>query len=414
MDNAARLKSDHSVSEPLRILAIVNLPWDPRLGAARVWIEMAEEWSKAGHVVEKFCLTDAFPVAASSPAKAALRLLMFPLHAMRFVRRNAERFDVIDALVGTLPFTKRSLRFQGLLVARSVGLYRLYEKFERVAAKRWPPARGKLLGRIFYAFFNERARAASEASVRNCDLLNLPNSDELLCLRDEMRSTKAAVVLPYGLSPARWQLLQAAAAPAEVRWRKKKISFIGMWSPRKGGKDWREIIQRIRARVPDAAFLFLGTMTANENVAADLDPAMAGFVEIVPQFEPDELPQLLSDSAVGAFPSYVEGFGMAVVEQLAAGIPTIAYAAPGPRDILQDSLPELLVPAGEVAQFADAISEIFAKDLDAYQALSKRSVETAARFSWPEIAREAVDEYRKRLEEISSSGRAIPSSDANS
>lgn len=393
------------MSKTLRILAIVNLPWDPRFGAARVWIEMAEEWSRAGHVVEKFCLTDAFPVATASPAKAALRLMIFPLRAMRFVRRNAERFDVIDALVGTLPFRKRSLRFRGLLVARSVGLYRLYEKFERVAAKRWPPSsRGKLLGRMFYSFFNKRARVASEASVRNCDLLNLPNSDELLCLRDEMKSTKAAVVLPYGLAPARRQALRAAAVPVEVRWRKKRISFIGMWSPRKGGKDWREIIHRIRARAPEASFLFLGTMTANDNVMADLDPAMAEFVEIVPQFEPDELPQLLSDCTVGAFPSYVEGFGLAVVEQLAAGIPTVAYGAPGPRDILQDSLPELLVPTGDVARFSEAIVEILAKDLGAYQALSNRSAETAARFSWPEIAQATVDEYR----------RAISSSDANS
>ena len=402
------------MTKPLRILAIVNVPWDPRLGAARVWIEVAAEWSKAGHVVAKFCLTDAFPVATASPAVAALRLMMFPFRAARFVRHNAERFDVIDALIGTLPFTKKSLRFKGLLVARSVGLYRLYEEFERAAAKRWPPAsRGKLLGRIFYSFFNKRARAASEASVRNCDLLNLPNSDELLYLRDEMKSMKAAVVLPYGLAPARRQALLDSTASVEIRWRKKKISFIGMWSPRKGGKDWREIIRRIRARVPEAAFLFLGTMTANHDVMADLDPAMAEFVEIVPQFEPDQLPQLLSDCAVGAFPSYVEGFGMAVVEQLAAGIPTVAYAAPGPRDILRDSLPELLVPAGEVARFAEAIIEIFTKDLDAYQALSKRSAETAARFSWPAIARETADKYRSRLEEISPSGRAILSGDAN-
>ena len=403
------------MDKPLRILAIVNLPWDPRFGAARVWIEMAAEWSKAGHVVDKFCLTDAFPVATASPPLAALRLMMFPFRARKFVRRHAERFDVIDALVGTLPFPKKSVRFRGLLVARSVGLFHLYEKFERTAAKRWPPpSKGKLLGRIFYSFFNKRARAASQASVRNCDLLNLPNSDELLCLRDEMKSTKAAVVLPYGLSPARRQALRDAAAAAEVRWRKKKVCFLGMWSTRKGAKDWREIIQRIRTNVPDASFVFLGTMTENHNVLADLDPAMASFVEIVPQFEPDELPQLLSDCAVGAFPSYVEGFGLAVVEQLAAGIPTVAYAAPGPRDILQDRLPELLVPPGDIAAFSEKVIEIFGNDLGAYQALGDRSAETAARFSWPDIARKTVDQYRARLEEIASSARINPSGDANS
>ena len=52
-----------SPAKPLRILAIVNLPWDSRLGAARVWIELVKEWEAAGHVVEKFCLSDAFPKA---------------------------------------------------------------------------------------------------------------------------------------------------------------------------------------------------------------------------------------------------------------------------------------------------------------------------------------------------------------
>jgi len=120
----------------LRILAVVNTPWDPRLGAARVWIDLAEEWRKSGHLVEKYCLTDAFPVPTSSPRISALRLTLFPFCAARFIRRNAHRFDVIDALAGTLISSKKSLRFSGLLVARSVGLYDLYEKFEQTAARR--------------------------------------------------------------------------------------------------------------------------------------------------------------------------------------------------------------------------------------------------------------------------------------
>jgi glycosyltransferase involved in cell wall biosynthesis len=388
------------MDQPLRILAIVNVPWDPRLGAARVWIELTEEWRTAGHAVEKFCLTDAFPQPASSPAFAAVRLLLFPYRAARFVRQNAGRFDVIDALVGTLPFSKKSLSFQGLLVARSVGLYRLYEKFEREAARRWPPSsKGKLIGRPFYRFFNKRARAASEASVRHCDLLNLPNSDELLCVRDEMQSAKPAVVQPYGLKPARRQALLDAAAPPDARWRKKKIVFIGMWSVRKGAKDLGQIIRRIRVRLPDARFLFLGTMIETKRVWHDLELGPADFLEVVPQFQPDELPQLLSDCAVAAFPSYVEGFGLAVVEQLAAGLPTVAYDAPGPRDILRNTLPELLVAAGDVNQFSDTIIEILENSSARYHELSERSAKAAQQFSWPAIAQAAAGEYRRRLDD---------------
>jgi glycosyltransferase involved in cell wall biosynthesis len=389
------------MDKPLRILAVVNLPWDPRLGAARVWIELTEEWCKAGHHVEKFCLTDAFPEPASSPARAAVRLIGFPQRAAKFIRENAERFDVIDALIGTLPFPKKSLGFGGLLVARSVGLYHLYEKFEQMAAQRWTPiSKGKLLGRPFYWFFNQRARSASQVSLRHCDLLNLPNSDELLCVRDEIKSTKPAVVQPYGLRPERAQALAQAAAPVEKRIERKQIAFIGMWSQRKGAKDWGAIVRKVRARVPEVKFLFLGTMIANEKVWEDLGLTPEDSIEIVPQFDPEELPRLLSECMLGAFPSYVEGFGMAVVEQLAAGLPTVAYDAPGPRDILRADLSDLLVPAGDAARFAEVLSDLLASNLEPYRQLSERSVATAHRFSWPEIARATAAEYRQLLEDV--------------
>src|SRR5690242_2071632 len=106
----------------LRILVIVNLPWDPRLGAVRVWYELSEQWLKAGHKVEKFCLTDAFPTPTSSAAVYAWRQAAFARHAAGFVRRHAAEFDVIDCLIGTLPFSKQSLGYKGLVVGRSVGL----------------------------------------------------------------------------------------------------------------------------------------------------------------------------------------------------------------------------------------------------------------------------------------------------
>lgn len=389
------------MDKPLRILAVVNVPWDPRLGAARVWIELTDEWRKAGHEVEKFCLTDAFPEPASSPAQAALRLIGFRQRAAKFIRENAPRFDVIDALIGTLPYSKKSLGFHGLFVARSVGLYQLYDEFERDAAKRWPPTeKRKLLGRAFYWFFFRRAHVASRATVRHCDLLNLPNRDELTCVRDEIDAAKPVIVQPYGLRPERREALAASVASVEARWQKKQIAFIGMWSPRKGSRDWAEIVRQIRARTPEARFLFLGTMISSDKVWKDLEMEPADFIEIVPQFDPDQLPRLLADCAAGAFPSYVEGFGMAVVELLAAGLPTAAYDAPGPRDILTGGLAKWLVPPGNAGQFSEVIASFLNSDLAAYRELSAKSIQTAQQFSWPEIARQTAAEYRTHLHHV--------------
>jgi glycosyltransferase involved in cell wall biosynthesis len=94
---------------------------------------------------------------------------------------------------------------------------------------------------------------------------------------------------------------------------------------------------------------------------------------------------------------------MAVVEQLAAGLPTVAYDAPGPRDILRPSLPELLTPLGDTERFTEIVAKIFERGPAHYAELSKRSVQAAQSFSWPEIARNTVAEYRERLHE---NGRA--------
>jgi glycosyltransferase involved in cell wall biosynthesis len=381
----------------MRILTVVDLPWDTRLGGARIFMELARAWEAAGHDVSHYCLGDAFPAATSSPPASAWRRLRFPAKAAAFVRNNATRFEVIDGVVGALPVAKKRLNFAGLLVARSIGSHRLYREFEKMARQRWPDQpRGKLSGQIFYGIFQRQLFRNSEKTLQFCDLVNLPNENELKCLA----AKKPAIVQPYGLSEqARQKLVEAAASPV-TRLAQPKVSFIGMWATRKGAKDWGEIIRRVRAVVPETQFKFLGTLTDNERVLRDLNIPACAWVKTVPEFQPDELPQLLSDSTVGAFPTYAEGFGLALLEQLAAEIPTVAYDAPGPHSVLQSSLPDLLVPVGNVEQFSAVLIRILSADLGSYRKLVKRCAEVASRFLWSTIAKETARLYEMHLARV--------------
>jgi glycosyltransferase involved in cell wall biosynthesis len=395
------------MQKSLRILIVVDLAWDARLGAVRVFMALANAWRQAGHTVSQYCLDDAFPTPTRSRLQSACRQLLFSWKAAKFLRQNAANYDVVDSLLGTLPFPKRRLRFNGLLVARSVGFYRLYEQFEQMSRERWPDRpRGKLLGRIFYPFMNKRLSRASEAALRYCDLVNVPNPDELRSVREDVGSNEPVIVQPYGLRAEERRALADAAAPVDVRHARKKISFIGMWNRRKGAKDWGKIIELVRAAVPDARFVFLGTLVEDRQVLAELALPAADFIQLVAEYQPEQLPRLLSDAAVGAFPSYAEGFGLAVLEQLAAGIPTIAYDSPGPRAILHDTLPELLVPIGEVEAFAAKLVHILSCDLAHYAQLSNRSVAAAAGFTWSDIAEQTANEYRRHLHRIRSGDTA--------
>src|SRR5450432_335751 len=389
------------LAAPLRILAIVNLPWDPRLGAARVWIELAEEWVQAGHSVETFCLTDAYPQQTSSRVRSTLRQAFFPWRAAAFVRRNAERFDVIDCLIGTLPFTKRSLRFGGLLVARSVGLYRLYEQFLQQSRKRWPDQpKGRWFGRLFHHVIHRHLWKNSETSIRYCDLLNFPNEDERRAIEQDGSIRKPMVVQPYGLSDRFCEAFGRTAAPAAQRLRGQKICFIGMWSLRKGSRDWPKIMDAVWQHHPAAEFVLLGTMFRQEAVFSDLGFDKSRRVTCLATFNSSDLPALLADGVVALFPSYIEGFGLAVLEQLAAGLPTIAYSVPGPRQILDPQRDLLLTPAGDPAAMAARACDILALPLPEYERLSQACMAIARRYRWSEIAAETIDQYRRALDSL--------------
>src|SRR5262249_17949869 len=158
----------------------------------------------------------------------------------------------------------------------------------------------------------------------------------------------------------------------------KKVSFVGMWAARKGAHDWMQIITHVRREIPDARFCFYGTMVDSPVIAHELGAAGRNGVEFISEYVPSELPKLLSDCAVAAFPRYVEGFGLAVLEQLAAGIPTVAFDIPGPADVLGARASELLVQPGDVEGLSRILCRSLKLDSDTYRQLSQKCVEIAA------------------------------------
>jgi glycosyltransferase involved in cell wall biosynthesis len=389
------------MNKPLRILTISNLPPDPRLGAARVYIDLAAEWKKAGHSVEKFCLTDAFPKQTDSRGLRALRQVWFPRRAIQFVRAHASEIDVIDALIGTLPTSKESLGFDGLLVARSVGFHRAYDQFTRFARERWPDQpRGKILGRYFYSFTTDLLQRDNEESLRHCDLINFINEDEVQYLASPSRIEKPAIVEYNGLTCSESGAFATTIQSPEKRLREKQIGFVGMWGLRKGSRDWADLVARIRQATPDIRFNFFGTMTDNQTVLNNLKLANSDGIRIVPMFDREELPSLLSPCGVGLFPSYIEGFGLAVLEQLACGIPTVAYDVSGPRQILRSLAETLLVPVGDTGTMAGRALDILRLSPSEYGTLSTQCRSIAEQFRWDEIAADTIDHYRKALSDV--------------
>src|SRR6185295_5332692 len=83
------------------------------------------------------------------------------------------------------------------------------------------------------------------------------------------------------------------------------IAFVGTFDERKGAADFPEIVEQVVAAVPAAKFKLLGTAgltTSVDQVLRSFPRSMRAAIDVIPQFDPDDLPKLLSDCAVGMFP----------------------------------------------------------------------------------------------------------------
>jgi glycosyltransferase involved in cell wall biosynthesis len=301
----------------------------------------------------------------------------------------------VDAHHGNLPFTKRELDFAGLLVARTGGFFRFYREFDRYARRRWPEhARGKLLVRPLRWWERFRTEPVYRRSLDVADLVFLQNAEEFRYVRDTWGLAPKSVVLPCGLSDERAKALaNARRHPSNF----PEIVFIGYWGLRKGSADWPSIIRRVRSELPDTRFALLGTAFTREHVLGDLGLSSDDGVRIVPSYASCELPGLLAGGTVGAFPSYIEGFGIGVLEMLAAGLPTVAYDVPGPREMLRRVDSSLLVPVGDPAAVANRILELLSLSEDKLASLGRRCIASACDFRLRVIAERTLDEYQRRL-----------------
>jgi glycosyltransferase involved in cell wall biosynthesis len=397
---------------------VIHTRWSRSMGGPRVQLELAEELREMGHEVDKFSYDDAFPgegepLAALGQGRTARRLRTvasslrsnrsFADRAADFVRRNAHRFDVIDANQTDLPFPKRQLGFPGLLVARSVGLIPAFEEFERLSDRLWPPpplSPGHRMHRLLTYPGRRRRRRDVERSFRHADLINVSNSDDLVRVRESMGYGAKVVQFPFGMSDERREAFRRQRAEIPDRLAARRIAFIGTWNPRKGARDWPAIVARLRQLAPGVCFLFLGTGIDREAVLRDFPEGTRPSLEVVPAYDSDALPDLLADATLGAFPGYLEGFGFSVLEKLAAGLPTVIYDAPGTRDIVRPLASPEIVPAGDTEGFALRLASLLALSPEAYGERSADSLRAAAHFAWREIALATCDVYLERLESL--------------
>ena len=92
----------------------------------------------------------------------------------------------------------------------------------------------------------------------------------------------------------------------------------------------------------------------------------------------------LSKADLFVMPSRIEGFGNALCEAMACGLPVIATDCMGPREIVRNGIDGLLVPVGDVKALANTISDLL-ENKQQREHLSMQAREIMKRVSLTEV-----------------------------
>jgi glycosyltransferase involved in cell wall biosynthesis len=255
---------------------------------------------------------------------------------------------------------------------------------------------GRLAGRL--------ARGAHPRRAARNFLIHAPllHVDHAIALSRAERDLLARI----GVDPARVSVLPNAvdlsgyaAAPPPVAARPPLVLFIGQLVPRKGFDLLARAMPAVLRAVPEARFVLVSHNRSGEAELRALIAAggVGDRVELLGRVSEAEKLRLLGEAAVVAAPSRYEGFGIPLIEAMAAGAPVVTTDVTAGNEVIAHGRNGLLTPYGDVDALAAAIARLLRdRELGARLAAAGRP-EAFARYSADHLAAELEELYGRLL-----------------
>lgn len=180
-------------------------------------------------------------------------------------------------------------------------------------------------------------------------------------------------VVPNAIDPGEFQIKSSSAG--------RSVGFIGRLDPIKRIPD---LIDAMRSLPGDTTLHIFGEGADDGRIEAKISGA--GLRGRVMLHGAVARPQIaLEKIDVLVLPSEAEGFGLVLIEAMAAGVPVVATNVPGIRDVVRNETDGLLVPAGDPVAISRAIGRL----MDDPQLRSRLIVEglktVRRRYAWDAV-----------------------------
>jgi L-malate glycosyltransferase len=183
------------------------------------------------------------------------------------------------------------------------------------------------------------------------------------------------------LKPAEGLKREAALKMFGLPQGRRVISIVAnLRNPVKDHPMFLRAAARVRATVPDAAFVLAGEgelMPGLRQLAADL--GIADDVHFIGRC--DDVASLLLASNIGALSSKAEGFANAILEYMAAGLPVVATDVGGVREAVAEGETGHIVASGDDEAMAARIIQVLKDDENARMMGARSKAIVSEKFS---------------------------------
>jgi glycosyltransferase involved in cell wall biosynthesis len=367
------------------------------LGATKLRVELAEALQELGWSSAVYG-----PEDIGAPAPQTLSQgKTYAQKLQRFLLEHHNDMDVALFEADSLPFQRQDMPEDVLLVAQPALVYAHDHliKYPVPKAAIWRKALRRIKRKIRpnARWLSEERRPMQQITCQNVDLVQCLNPWDADMLKADGVRLTPMVTIPTGISAERLSLLAKThqkLSPCDH----KKIAFVGTFDYRKGCLDIVELMNNLWSNNNTFTLKILGSQglfQTESSVRRHFRMERQKQIEVQPRFENDQLPDLLSDCTLGIFPSYIESFGIGCLETMAAGIPTVAYASPGPESFVPKNLQ---VKPSDVAGMRALLIRLSSKEgSDDYQRMARASIDTAWKFEWGKVARKTAEVYEEHL-----------------
>lgn len=329
------------------LAVVVQTPRDRHSSVLLTYEALAVELTRRGYTVSIVTPQD-FPIARRLAGR--LTPFVYPIAVAWWMLRHRRSLDIVvfHSYAGWLALATGATG----TTAVCVSFHGLEPMFHRELAIEAP---GRLSRR--YRFLQERLMPMFlQTACRN--------ADRVTCLNQAER----AFLIESGWAPAERIVAVAHGVQdrffLEARPRRpvRTLLFVAQWLAIKGTEALRDAFTALARRHAELELLCVGTLAPAADVLAGFPDEARSRVTVLPRVDHAKLVEHYRRADVFIFPSNYEGFGVALLEAMAAGLPIVSTSAGVAGDALEDRQSALIVPARDAAALAGAVETLIADE----------------------------------------------------